>query len=402
MGESGTSQSVRALIPWQSGTFHVILASSLIGVMGVSLISPVLPELRPVFDVSDSGIGLIITAFTLPGIFITPFIGLVADRIGRKRVLIPLLFTFGISGAAIAFTTDFTIVLALRFIQGIGASALVSLAITLLGDIYEGTQLDALIGVNGSMIGVGAAFYPIVGGGLAVIRWNVPFLFFGVGILVGLLAVFVMDEPTSEEPVGVAEYLDRMYAVTKLPEALAIFAAIFTVFFVFYGALVTALPLLLSDEFGLTAGHIGPILAIVALTSATIASRYGRIAQLRSSSELIALGFVAYGSSLLGLWLAPSVLFIGIALLGFGVGFGITLPSIDTTVVSIVSEDLRAGIMGIRTSMLRLGQTLGPVAFTVTAETFFVRTVTGYRTLILLAGVVVASSGLIAYAWLRR
>ena len=146
--------------------------------MRVSLISPVLPALRPVFDVSDAEIGLIITAYTLPGIFISPFIGLVADRIGRKRVLVPLLVTFGAAGVGIAFTTDFTLVLGLRFLQGVGASALVTLAITLIGDIYDGTQRNTLIGVNGSVIGTGAAFYPLLGGVLAVLRWNVPFPLF--------------------------------------------------------------------------------------------------------------------------------------------------------------------------------------------------------------------------------
>ncbi len=56
-------------IPWHSSALYVILSSSLMGVMGVSLVSPVLPSLRPAFGVSDAQIGLVITAYTLPGIF---------------------------------------------------------------------------------------------------------------------------------------------------------------------------------------------------------------------------------------------------------------------------------------------------------------------------------------------
>lgn len=66
---SGTAEdSGLSTIPWRSGTLYVIVSSSLIGVMGVSLISPVLPDLRAVFGVSDAQIGLVITAYTLPGI----------------------------------------------------------------------------------------------------------------------------------------------------------------------------------------------------------------------------------------------------------------------------------------------------------------------------------------------
>lgn len=66
-------------VPWNSSALYVILASSLIGVMGVSLISPIFPELRSVFAVSDARIGLILTVYTLPGIF--PIITLVSDRL---------------------------------------------------------------------------------------------------------------------------------------------------------------------------------------------------------------------------------------------------------------------------------------------------------------------------------
>lgn len=372
------------------------------GVMGVSLISPVLPELRHVFDVSDAQIGLIITTFAFPGIFVTPFIGLAADRFGRKRVLIPLLVLFGVSGGAIAFITDFLLVLGLRFLQGIGATALVMLAVTLIGDIYEGTQLDAVIGVNGSVIGIGAAFYPLIGGGLAVIAWNVPFLLFGLGVVVGIFAIVVLDEPTSEQRVGFRTYLDRLSVVVRLPRALAIFSALFAAVFLFYGAVITALPLLLSDEFGLTSGLIGPVLAVVSLANATTASQYGRLTQLRTGPELVALGFVAFGFSLLLVWFATSVYVIAAAMLVFGVGIGVIFPSVDTMIISLVSDDLRAGMMGIRTSMIRVGQTLGPAGFTFFAESFFLTTAQGYRTMILLAGGIAVIGAGVAYLVVSR
>jgi len=400
--EAKASAEAESSIPWNSSTLYVILSSSLIGVMGVSLLSPVLPSLRSVFAISDSQVGLVITAYTLPGIFLTPFMGLVADRLGRRQVIIPLLFLFGAAGVGISFAGSFTEVLVLRFVQGIGASALVTLAVTLIGDFYDGGRRNAVMGLNGSMIGAGAAVYPLIGGALAGIRWNVPFLFFGTAILVGAAAVFVLDEPEQGAAAGVTEYLRRVRDVVILPEALAIFAVILVVFFVFYGAVLTALPLLLSDEFGLAADEIGPILAMVSLASATVSSQYGRVSQWRTASELLALGFVAYGTSLLGVWLAPSPVFVGASLLGFGVGFGVVMPSIDTTMVTLVSGDLRAGMMGMRTSMLRLGQTLGPVAFTFVAETAFASSLAGYRALLLASGGVVVATGVVGYALLRR
>ena len=286
--------------------------------------------------------------------------------------------------------------------QGIGASALITLAITLIGDFYEGSQRNAVMGFNASMLGTGAALYPLIGGALAEIRWNVPFLFFGVGILIGVLATVALEEPESTRSTGAREYLGKIRAVSMRPDSLTIFVAVIWIFFVFYGAIQTALPLLLRDDYGVEAGQIGVILAMVAVASAVVSSQYGRIAEWRTAPELLALGFVAYGFSLLGVWAAPSPLYIAVALLGFGVGFGIVMPSIDTTMITLVSADLRAGMMGMRTSVLRFGQTLGPVGFTVIAETWFLSTTAGYRRLTVVSGVLTLVTGGIAYRRLRK
>lgn len=397
----GDAETGLAAIPWRSGTLHVILFSSLVGVMGVSLVSPVLPELRNIFEVTDAQVGLVITAYTVPGIFITPFVGLVADRFGRRRVLVPLLFLFGIAGAAIAFARTFDEILLLRFVQGIGASALVTLAITLIGDVYDGARRDAVMGLNGSTIGSGAAIYPIVGGALAAIRWSTPFLFFAVAILVGLYALLALDEPAEAESTGLRTYLGSLREVLLLPRAIALLGAIFLLFVVFYGAILTTLPLVLNDEFGLDSARIGLLLAMVAVASATTSSQYGRISEWRSASELVALGFVANGLSLLCVWLSPSPAAVGASLLLFGVGLGIAVPSLDTAIITIVSAQLRAGMMGMRTSMLRLGQTVGPIAFTFTADRLFAESLVGYRVLLLSAGTVVTVSGAIAYLVVR-
>jgi MFS family permease len=227
-------------------------------------------------------------------------------------------------------------------------------------------------------------------------------LFFGLGAVVGVVALVALREPDAERSTDVRTYLARLRAVAVLPEAVVIFVALFAAFFIFYGAILTAMPLLLSDAFGLGSGRIGATLSTVAVASAAVSSQYGRISEWRTASELVALGFVAYGVGLLSVRIAPSPAAVAAALLIFGVGFGIVMPSIDTAVVTLVDDDLRAGVMGMRTSMLRLGQTLGPVGFTVTADLAFSTTVAGYRTLLVLAGVAAIVGGLGCYAVLRR
>lgn len=399
---SETAAESDSLVPWDSRAMYVILSCSLIGVMGVSMISPILPELRDVFGVSDQRVGLVITAYTLPGVFLSPFVGLVADRLGRRRVVIPLLVVFGISGTAISFVTEFRSVIALRLLQGVGASGLITMSVTLIGDLYTGSRRDAVLGLNGSVISVGAAVYPFVGGALAVIRWTVPFLFFSVALGIGVIAVFGLPEPEGVEAMRARPYLTKLLSSLKQPKAVLLYAATFSALFLFYGSVLTAVPLVLSDEFGLGSEIIGPILSVTAGASAVVSSRYGRIAQYRRAEELIALGFCAYGFSLIGLWLAPSPITAAATLLLFGAGNVVTLLSIDNSIVTMAPDGLRAGMMGMRTSFFRLGQTVGPVAFTAASALSLGSDASGYRTAFALAGAFSLTVGVVSYALLRR
>jgi len=389
-------------VPWSSTVLRTVLACSLIGVMGVPLISPILPDLRSVFDISDAQAGLIITAYTLPGVFLTPFIGLLSDRLGRRTVVLPLLFLFGLAGGGIALGPSFRGVLVLRFLQGIGGSGLMVLAVTLVGDFYGGERRNTVMGVNGSAIGIGAAAYPLLGGALATVRWNVPFAFFGLSLAVGAVAFFTLEEPEIEDPPAIRAYLSRAITAVLIPQALGLWSAAFLTFFLFYGSILTVLSLLLSDVHGLSAGQIGLLFSMVSIANASMASQYGRVSHYFEAQELIALGFVGFGVSLLGMWAAPTPVLIGAMLLCFGLGFGLVMPSLNTTVTGLVSGQLRASMMGVLTSMLWLGQTVGPVAFTSVASVAFDEPVPGYRFLLLFWGAATLVGGVLVFFVLRR
>ena len=67
----------------------LVLCVALMGVMGVSITLPILPKLGAVFHQDAAGGALLLTCFTLPSAFMTPVAGVLADRFGRKAVLLP-------------------------------------------------------------------------------------------------------------------------------------------------------------------------------------------------------------------------------------------------------------------------------------------------------------------------
>lgn len=115
---------------YQDKNLLIIFAVSLIAVLGVGSLTPAFPKLAQALHVQRQNIGLLVTVFTFPAFALGPLIGVLADRFGRKKVIVPSLFLLGIAGCACAFARDFNLLLLLRFLQGIGAASLLSLTAT--------------------------------------------------------------------------------------------------------------------------------------------------------------------------------------------------------------------------------------------------------------------------------
>lgn len=350
-------------IPWRSPKLHVVLSATLIGIMGVALLGPVLPTLKGEFAVTDAQVGLVLTAYTAPGIVIAPFVGLLSDRVGRRRVLVPLLVLYGVAGAGIVLVQSFEQLLVLRFCQGIGASSLITLAVTLIGDYYEGRQRGEIVSVNSSAIGIGAAIFPGLGGVLVVLHWSAPFAFFGVAIPIGLVALFVLDEPSVDRSTSLSAYVDQLLAVVRNRRVLGMYAAALSTYVLFYGGVLTAIPLLLDESYGLTPPEIGVLLALTSVASASVASQNVKLSDRASVEVILGAAFLVFGVAFVGIWKTSSVYAIGAMLLLFGVGVGLTMPSIDRTLVTAVPGAQRASVMGLLSTMIWGGQTIGPVVF---------------------------------------
>ncbi|MFD1643819.1 MFS transporter [Halohasta litorea] len=364
----------------ESPAAAVIFASTLVAVMGVSLISPALPAVQEAWNISESQASLLLSAFTLPGIFLTLPIGLLTDRIGRKPALIPALIVFGLSGGGIIFISDFTIILALRAIQGAASSAIMMLTVTLLGDLFTGEQRRVLIGTNAAILAVGAAGYPLLGGALATLAWSAPFACFLLALLVAVPGVLLLEEPHRNENNSSSSIREFLTGPTPMIPFVVLYLAIFGIFVILYGAQLTAVPFLLANEYHLSSAGIGLLVGLPAVTMGVTAMQGDRVLRSLTSFQSIALGFVSYGIGLVVVAIADSIYVVAGALFLFGLGQGLAEPITDTALNERAPDEFRGSIMSIRTSVLRLGTTIGP-PLSVGAAAMF-----GYRRTLLVSG----------------
>jgi len=340
---------------------YVIFSITLIGVMGVASLTPALPKISHALDLTKSEVALLISAFTFPGIFLTPVAGVFADRFGRKAVLIPALFIFGLAGFSIFFVRTFHLIIILRVIQGIGAAPLGSINTTLVGDFFRGKDRPAAMGYNASVLSLSTASYPLIGGALAGIAWYYPFIMPLLAIPVGLLVIFGIREPEIEKVSEFRQYIKAISISIRKKEVIGIFILGILTFFILYGAFLTYIPFLVSNKFNLDAPRIGILLSISSLTTAALATQVGRLTNRYGSLFLLKAAFILY---LIVSLLIPQVnhlyLFL-IPILIFGSAQALNMPSLQTSLANLSPDNQRGAFMSLNGMVLRIGQTLGPL-----------------------------------------
>ncbi|TVR29207.1 MAG: MFS transporter [Balneolaceae bacterium] len=339
---------------------YIIFGVTLTAVMGVSSIAPAFPSIARSLDVSSGQIGLLITFFTLPGIIFTPIFGILADRFNRKVILVPSLFLFGIAGTACAFATSFEQLLLFRVFQGIGSAALGVLNLTLIGDLYTGNQRATVMGYNGSVLSIGTAMYPAIGGALAIVGWHYPFFLSLIAIPVGLFALFGLKLKSGKNGLGLNLYLKEIRSALYSKMVLGLFLGMFFTFIILYGGYITFFTILLDEKFEKSSLAIGIILSGSSILTAITSAQLGRLTQRFSEKSLITTAAILYTVTFLLIPAIDNIWYFILPISIFGIAQGINIPSILNLLTGYAPQELRAAFLSVNWMVMRVGQALGP------------------------------------------
>ena len=332
--------------------------------MGVSGVMPVLPQIAKEMNAPIESIGLILTCFTLPGIFLTPLAGIAADRYGRKTVLLPSLIVFGIAGTACAFTHDLNTLITLRFIQGLGAAPLGVLYTTIIGDLYSGTERTRVMGYNSAVLSLGTAIFPAIGGLLGELGWNWAFVQPLVALPLCYCAWKHLDTPKPAKSKDLKKYFRTALVTIRSRQAVSLFSITLLSFCIIYGPLVTFFPILSDTRFQMSPASIGGIFAISSFATAIAASQMGKLTRWITERYTLVIAGLLYAIGMTTIPLASSFWCLLIPISIFGLAQGFNFPNITTLLTSLAPLEQRAAIMAVNGTILRLAQTVAPMLFT--------------------------------------
>jgi MFS family permease len=345
---------------WPQGL--IIIMVGILPMMAIVTLMPIVPAIVQNFQHVPGIQTLAPLVLSAPGLCValfSPYAGVLADRMGRRNLLLLFTALYGLGGVLPYFLTSFESLMGSRLLLGVGEAFILTLGNTLLGDYFEKearTRWLTLQAFVGPFLGS-----PLIAssGHLSTIQWNMPFLIYGVALLMVVFAYFAAYEPARPQVTATADTSSAV--VMPFPTALMTRIALTTfvlsaVYFVYTLQFSTALAAM-----GIQGGtSIGQYSSIAALGVPVGALLYMVISK-RSAVFQFTLVFGLLGVGMAGIGLAGDPkLAVGLAWIQ-QLGAGMTIPVLLGWSLRELPQQFRGRGMGWWSSAFFLGQFVSPL-----------------------------------------
>lgn len=158
-------------------------------VLDVTVVNVALPILAEKFSISNSSAVWIVTIYQLVITMLLLPVSSIGDLFSYKRTFLTGVVIFTLSSAACAASQNFTMLVAARAIQGIGAACVMGVNVALVRLIYPREILGRGMALNAMCIAIATAAGPTIAGAiLSVAPWHWLFL---INVPLGILAFFM-------------------------------------------------------------------------------------------------------------------------------------------------------------------------------------------------------------------
>ena len=281
---------------------------------------------------------------------VSPFAGIVADRVSRKWLVIGSLFVWSTVTFLMGYATTFHELYWLRAFMGISEALYIPSALSLIADWHEGKSRSLAVGIHMTGLYVGQAIGGFGATIAAMFSWHSTFHWFGiVGVLYSFVLLLMLDEKP-KKPLSQAEKMQ-----TEKPSKTNVFKGLGVVLsnwafwiILFYFAAPSLpgwatknwLPTLFSSSLNIPMADAGPLSTITIAVSSFIGVIIGGV-----YTSAIGLGMTIPALLLLGL--GHHIVTVVGAGLCFGVGYGIFDANNMPILCQFISSKYRATAYGV-------------------------------------------------------
>jgi predicted MFS family arabinose efflux permease len=320
---------------------------------------PLLPLLRETFHASELEVSLTVSATILATALAAPFIGMIAERRGRKKVIVPSLFLLTIPTALAATSTSLGALIFWRFAQGLFVPGIIAVMLAYVNEEWAGRGVGRAMSsyVTGTVIG--GFLGRFIAGVIATHwQWRFTFLVLAALNLIGALVVrawlplaknFVRAE-------HLQQVLDHAREHLRNPRLLANFGMGATALFALVGCFTYTNFYLAAAPFHLNSAQLGSIF-FVYLLGVVITPQAGRFLDhfgFRHTTVLYCAMMIA--GLLFTLVKSLPIIIVGLAIFSSGV---FVAQAAATVEMGAIAGRARSSAAGLYVAVYYLGGSVG-------------------------------------------
>jgi len=350
----------------------VILNLSLVSgcvILGVSIISPILPQYALSFSIPVALVGWAITAFALARLVTDIPAGLLADRFGRKRNMIAGLVLIILSAIGAGRADTYAWLIFARVVGGIGSALYMTAATTWVVQVTAGKARGRYMSLYTGLVLAGTIFGPTIGGYTAArFGLNAPFFAWAALGVAGLIATIPLNEPvdSSQAERSKMRVKDILSVLSNRPFML-VNCAVLALFFLRIGVRSTLVPLYASLNLGLSEERIGILLTAAAVATALITFPSGWLSdRVGRKRPMMACLFLS-GIAVLLIPMQESLAGLTGIMAFYGLATGLQ-GSMAAWPADVAPKGKLGTSMGVYRVMADIGMVLGPITATYIAD----------------------------------
>ena len=365
------NMSTSAPTPSRRHLYLGILAlSGFVTSFGAHVVAVNLPDYAEKVGLGALMIGLLIAVYDFAELFAKPAAGFLADRRGMRITLLGGLAVF-VLGSLLYLVVPPKLLLLVRFVQGLGAAALSTVSIALVGRFYVENRGRAF-GIYNAIKGAGYVLAPTAGALLAT-HHGFPSVFVASAML-GTLAfaltfVIPKDRPAPLEEEDESSF-KQLFKLFKNPVLMPTYAAIVINMFV-VGVLFGFFPVYLH-AIGYTTSSAGLLITATTASYLLVQPVAGWLADRIDPAITVIAGLAVAAGATLAIPAVTGWMLIPLAMLA-GLGVGTVWTNTDMLVTKIAGDRQLGAAVGAAQSFKEVGDMLGPLAIGAITQAWNVR-----------------------------
>ena len=249
---------------------YILAGCTAVSVLSTDLVTPSIPDYPQIFQTDITAAQMVVSVNLIAYALAQLVHGPVADRHGRRRLLLVALGLFALTSVACAFAPSIEALLAGRFLQGLFSSVPSVVIVLMIRELYSPREALGVMTLYGAVMGIAPALGPLIGGYMHVwFGWSAGFLLIAGLALLTALAVWrsVPESLDGPKPLAAGRALADYAALLRNADYMRCTLAVSLSFGAFF-AYVTTAPVVFIDLIGLPTQHFG--LTNVVIVSAFI------------------------------------------------------------------------------------------------------------------------------------